>query len=141
MAFTPRTQGYGEYTRIANEVLTFGTEIDSNIVMLPWDETSDMGPINNDDLANPQNLSNNIKTYFDKPPYVNWDTGSPVCGIGIQFSSTLGKYKFMNKWNLKRQTDKQNNRAAYSISFAPSQKSPSAFIIGIAAGSTEKEDI
>jgi hypothetical protein len=64
--------------------------------MLPWNETLDMGPINNHDLDNPQNLGNNIKKYFDKPPYVNWAPGSPVYGIGIQFSSTLGKYEFMN---------------------------------------------
>jgi hypothetical protein len=36
---------------------------------------------------------------------------------------------------------KQNNRAAYSISLAPAQKSPLAFIIGIAVRSTEKQEV
>lgn len=102
MSFTPRTQGHGEYVRIANEILTFGSEIDPNILIPPWNETQEMGPINSDDLANPKNLGISIKRYFDKPPYVNWVPRSPVYGIGIPLSSKLGKYEFMNRWNLKK---------------------------------------
>jgi hypothetical protein len=41
---------------------------------------------------------------------------------------------------LKKQEYKQNNRAAYSITTAPMQKSPTAYIIGITVGSMEKQD-
>jgi hypothetical protein len=140
LSFTPRTAGSGEYMRIANEILSFGKEIDDNILILPWCEHQDIGPINSDDLANPKNLGNTIKKYFDKPPHVNWQPGSPVYGIGMQLSTKLKRHEFMDRWNLKKQEYKQNNRAAHSISLAPVQKSSSAYIIGIAVGSTEKQD-
>jgi hypothetical protein len=139
-SFTPRTAGSSEYIRIAKELLAYGREIDPNIMILPWDESTGAGPVNIDDLANPRNVSKNIKKYFNKPTYINWQPGSPVYGIGIHFSMNLGKYEFINRWNLKKQEYKQSNRTAYSITMAPMQNSPTAHIIGIAVRSTEKQD-
>lgn len=140
MSFTPRTAGSGEITRIVREVLSFGKEIDEHILLLPWSPQTDHGPINCDDISNPRNLGENIRKYMYKPQYINFQPGSPVYGIGLQFSTDLEKHIFMSKWNLKKQEYKQNNRAAYSIALAPMQNSPGAFIIGIAVGSTEKQD-
>lgn len=140
MSFTPRTSGFGELLRVAKEILTFGKEVDEKILLLSWDERAGVGPIHLDDLANPNKIGDNIKKYFDKPQYVNFQPGSPVYGIGIHISTNLTKHKFMTRWNLNKQEYKKNNRAAYSISLAPMQHSPTAFIIGIAVGSTEKQD-
>jgi hypothetical protein len=90
MSFTPRTAGSGEYLRIARELLSFGKEIDPNILLLPWVETQELSPLNINDLANTANQSRNIKQYINKPPYINWRPGSsPVYGIGIRFSTNL----------------------------------------------------
>jgi hypothetical protein len=140
MSFTPRTTGYGELTRVAKELLIFGGEIDKNMLLLPWDKGCGLGPINLDDLSNPKNLGENIRKFFNKPYHVNFVPGSPAYGIGIHMSTNMTKYEFLSKWNLKKQEYKQNHRAAYSISLAPMQKSPNAYIIGIAVGSTEKQE-
>lgn len=140
ISFTPRTAGSGEYLRIAREMLSFGKEIDPNILLLPWADTQELGPLNFDDTVNTKPHGDNIRKYIHKPPYVNWRPGSPVYGIGIRFSTNFDKYEFLNRWNLNKQEYKHNNRAAYSITLAPMQKSPSAYIIGIAVGSTEKQD-
>jgi hypothetical protein len=110
-------------------------------MLLPWDDHSGLGPINGDDLANPRNFTDTIKHYFDKPAYVTIQPGNPAYGIGIRFSVDSPKYEFINKWNIRKREYKLNNRAAYTISLAPMQNSPSAFIIGIAVGSTENQDI
>jgi hypothetical protein len=140
MSFTPRTTGYGELTRVAKEILLFGTEVDKDILLLAWNEQTGDGPVHLHDLANPKNLGENIKKYFDKPQYVNFQPGSPVYGIGIHLSTNLTKHEFITRWNLNKQEYKKNNRAAYSISLAPMQNSPTAYIIGIAVGSTEKQE-
>jgi hypothetical protein len=140
MSFTPRTSGSGELMRIARELLTFGSEIDDKILLLPWDEQDGFGPINLDDLSNPRNLGENIRKYFNKPSYITLQPGSPVYGIGLHMSTELPKYEFMTRWNLHKQEYKKNNRSAYSLTLAPMQNSPTAYIIGIAVGSTEKQD-
>lgn len=140
MSFTPRTSGYSELVRVAKELLSFGAEVDGDILLIPWDERCGNGPITLNDLMNPKNIGENIKRYFDKPHYVNLQPGSPVYGIGVHFSTNVPKYEFMTRWNLNKQEYKRKNRAAYSISLAPMQESPTAFIIGIAVGSTEKQD-
>jgi hypothetical protein len=103
-------------------------------MLLQWDESTEKGPVNINDLANPRNVSNNIRKYFNKPAYINWQPGSLVYGIGVHFLTNLGKYEFMDQWNLKKQEYKQANHVAYSISVAPMQNPPSAHIIGIAVG-------
>lgn len=138
MSFTPRSAGFGELTRIAKEISLLGSEIDKDILLLPWDKSCGMGPINIDDLANPKNLDKNIRKFFNKPYHVNFIPGSPAYGIGIHLLTKMGKYEFLTKWNLKKQEYKQSNRDAYSISVASMQKSPTAYIIGIAVGSTGK---
>jgi hypothetical protein len=140
ISFTPRTAGSGEYLRIARELLSFGKEIDPNILLLPWADAQELSPLNFDDMVNVKHHGDHIRKYINKPLYVNWRPGSPVYGIGIHFSTNFGKYEFLNRWNLKKQEYKHNNRAAHSITLAPMQKSPSAYIIGIAVGSTEKQD-
>ena len=140
ISFTPNTSGNGEYLRVARELLTFGREIDNDILLLPWVDSQELGPISIEDLANPKNLIDSIKKYFDKPPYANWQPGAPMYGIGVQFSTNFGKHEFMTRWNLKKQEHKQNHRAAHAIAMAPMQNSHSSFIIGIAVGSTEKQD-
>jgi hypothetical protein len=140
MSFTPRMSDLGELLRVAKELLTFGKEIDENILLLPWEEQAGYGPINIDDLANPRNIGEHIRKYFNKPSYVNFQPGSLVYGVGIHVSTNYAKHEFMLRWNLNKQSYKQNNWSAYSLALAPMQKSSSAFIIGIAVGSMEKQD-
>ena len=141
ISFYLRSTGTEEYARIAREVLSFGQSFDSKILLLPWKESAEYGPINSDDLVNPKNYSAIIKKYFDIPSYINWQPGTTVYGIGIHISTNLGKYEFFNRWNLHKQELKQNNCTTLSISMASMQHSPTAFIIGIGVGSTEKQDI
>jgi hypothetical protein len=82
-----------------------------------------------------------IKHYFNKPGYINIQQGTlPAFGIGIRLSTNMAKFEFYNRWNAQKRVYKDSNKVAYSISFAPSQKSVSAYIIGIAVGSTENQD-
>jgi hypothetical protein len=52
-AFTPRTTGTGDYRRVAQEILKYAKEFDEEILLLPWDCNTKLGPIGLDDLANP----------------------------------------------------------------------------------------
>jgi hypothetical protein len=139
-SFTPRLSGVGEYKRVAKELLAYAKEIAQEVLLLPWDDSSGLGPINIEDLANPKNFTDTIRHYFDKPAYVTMQPGTPAYGIGIRFSVNCDKFQFYNKWNIKKREYKVNNRAAYTITMAPMQNSPTAYIIGIAVGSTENQD-
>lgn len=139
-SFTPRSVGYGDYIRVARELLMYAKEFDDKVLMLPWDDKAGLGPINLDDFANVKNVSDKIRQYFYKPAYVNLQQGSPVYGIGIRFSTDMDKYEFYNRWNVQKSVHKQSNKTVYSVNLAPTQKSPTSFIIGIAVGSTEDQD-
>lgn len=82
-----------------------------------------------------------IKHYFYKPPYVTMQPGTPAYGIGVRFLVDCNKYVFLEKWNIKKREYKLNNRSAYTINLAPMQSSSTAYIIGIAAGSSENQDV
>lgn len=139
-SFTPRTSGAGDYKRVAKELLTYASEIDPSVLLLPWEDSFGGGPISLNDLGNPHTMLDVIKHYFDKPPYVNWQPGTPVYGIGIRFSTDLAKHEFMDMWNIKKREFIQQNKTAYTINLAPMQKSSKAYVIGIAVGSTEDQD-
>lgn len=115
-------------------------EFDPEVLLLPWDDEQGCGPISVNDLANPSTMFDVIKYYFDKPSYVNLQPGIPAYGIGVRFSTNLKKYEFLNKWNIQKRDFKQQNKVAYTITFAATQKSTKAFIIGIAVGSSEDQD-
>lgn len=139
-AFTPRTTGTGDYRRVAQEILKYAKEFDEEIILLPWDGNTKLGPIGLDDLANPNAMHDVIKAYFDKPPYANWMLGVPIYGIGIRFSTNMDKFEFINNWNIQKRQYKEMKKVALTINLAPTQKSNKAFIIGIAVGSTENQD-
>ena len=85
-SFTPRLSGAGEYKRVAKELLAYAKEVAPEVMLLPWNDHSGLGPIKEEDLANPKNYMDTIKHYFDKPPYVTMQPGTPVYGIGVRFS-------------------------------------------------------
>jgi hypothetical protein len=140
-SFTPRLSGAGEFKRVAKELLSYAKEIAPEVMLLPWNDHSGLGPIKEEDLANPKNYTDTIKHYFDKPPYVTIQPGTPAYGIGVRFSVDCDKYEFLNKWNIRKREYKLNDRAAYTINLAPMQRSPTAYIIGIAVGSSENQDV
>lgn len=140
-SFTPRLSGTGEFKRVAKELLGYAKEVVPEAMLLPWNDQSGLGPIQEDDLANPKNYMDTIKHYFNKPPYVTMQPGTPAYGIGVRFSVNCDKYEFLNKWNMKKREYKLKNRAAYTIALAPMQTSPTAFIIGLAVGSSENQDV
>lgn len=139
-AFTPRTAGTGDFRRVAIKILKYTKEFNDDTLLLPWDKNSELGPISLEDLENPHTMYDIIKHYFDKPPYVNWQPGVPVYGVGIRISTNMGKYEFLNKWNVQKREYKAMKKVALTINLAPMQKSNKAFIIGIAVGSTENQD-
>jgi hypothetical protein len=140
LSFAPRTTGAGEFIRVAKDILTYAKQFDTDVLMLPWNEATGQGPINVDDLANPTNMVDKIKDYCNKPGYINIQQGTTAYGIGICLYTNMAKFEFYNRWNIQKWEYKNNNKAALSISFAPSQKLVSAYIIGIAVGSTEDQD-
>jgi len=140
-SFTPRTaSNSSEYKRLAREILEYAEEIDPKVVLLPWKENNDCGPINREDLTNPANLNDTIWYYFDKPSYVTLQPGSPAYKIGVHLSVNYDKHEFLDKWNIMKREFKNNHKLVYTINLAPMQKSDKAFIIGIAVGSTEDQD-
>jgi hypothetical protein len=139
-SFTPRTTGTSDFKRVAKELLMYAMEFDPDVLLLPWDDNHGVGPISIDDLANPNTMFDVINYYFDKPNYVNLQPGIPAYGIGVRFSTNLKKYEFINKWNIQKRDYKQQNKVAYTITMAATQKSNKAFIIGIAVGSSEDQD-
>jgi hypothetical protein len=82
-SFTPRTAGAGDYKRVIKELLDYARVFDPEVLMLPWDDNSGLGPIAPEDLANPKTMHDVIKYYFDKPPYSNWQPGVPIYGVII----------------------------------------------------------
>jgi hypothetical protein len=140
-SFTPRVGGNSDFKRVAKELLNYAMEFDPDVLLLPWDDkNATHGPISVQDLANPNTMVEAIKYYFNKPTYVNLQPGIPAYGIGVRFTTDLEKYEFINKWNLQKREYKQQNRVAYTVTLAATQKSTKAFIIGIAVGSSEDQD-
>lgn len=140
-SFTPRTTGPEEFKRIAKELLSYANEIDDRVMLLPWEDSSIHGPIKLVDLANPRTMLDSIKLYFARPARATWQAGVAIYGVGVRFSSDLEKNGFIDNWNMKKREYKSKNMAAYNIVLAPVQKSSKAFIIGMAVGSTENQDI
>jgi len=62
-SFTPRLSGAGEYKRIAKELLAYATDFAPEVMLLQWDEHSDLGPINVEDLNNPRNYTDTIELF------------------------------------------------------------------------------
>jgi len=139
-SWTPRVGSVVDFKRAAIELLSFAARIDPSVVLLPWKEGSEFGPINGEDLMNPRSYLSEIIHYIDKPPYAPIQPGVPIYRMGILFSISIDKYIFLKKWNLKRQELRKENLVSYAINMAPMQRSHKAFLIGIAAGSTENQD-
>lgn len=136
-SWTPRVGSVADFKRAAIELLSFAESIDPTIVILPWKDDTEYGPINADDLRNP--LSEIIR-YIDRPPYAPIQPGVPIYRMGVLFSISIDKYTFIKKWNLKRQQLRKENLVSYAINLVPMQGSHKAYLIGIAAGSTENQD-
>lgn len=140
-SFTPRSTSAEEIKRVAKELLIYASEFDDKVMLMPWEDNDIHGPIILEDLANPRTMLDAIKLYMDKPTRSIWQAGVPVYGIGFRFSTNLSTMEFIDKWNIKKREYKLNNRSAYNITAAPTQKSPKSFIIGMAVGSTENQDL
>lgn len=82
-SFTPRTTGSGEFKRLARELLMYATQFAPKTLLLPWKENTIYGPINQDDLNNPSTFNDTIKHYFDNPPYITLQPGTPAYRIGF----------------------------------------------------------
>lgn len=139
-SMTPRTNSITNFKRVIKELVEFAQDIDLQVMVSPWKDDTIYGPINISDLANPQSYTFDIIHYIDKPPYSVIQVDTPLYCIGIKFSINLQPRHFMKKWNMKRQTYRQQNLSSYAISRAPMQKSSTSYLIGIAAGSTEEQD-
>jgi hypothetical protein len=75
--------------------LGYAKEVAPEVMMLPWNTHSSLGPIKEEDLENPRNYTDTIKQYFDKPSYVTMQPGTPAYGIGVRFSVNCDKYEFL----------------------------------------------
>ena len=140
-SLTPRTTGPEELKRIARELLGYANEMEHNVMLLPWVDSDIHSPIALDDLVNPCSMMNTISLYFDKPSRAAWQVGVPVYGVGVRFSTNQEREKFIDTWNMKKREYKATDRVAYNINMAPTQNSPRSFIIGMAVGSTENQDL
>jgi hypothetical protein len=139
-SFTPRTTGVGEFKRLAKELLNYSIQVASEALLLPWKDNTGNGPIKLEDLNNPMAFQDSIKDYFDKPPYVTLQPGTPAYRIGFRVSVNCDKIEFINKWNILKREFKMAHKPAYTINLAPAQKSDTAFIVGVAVGSNEDQD-
>jgi hypothetical protein len=54
-SFTPRLSGAAEFKRVAKELLGYAKDVAPEVMMLLWNDHSGLGPITEDDLANPKN--------------------------------------------------------------------------------------
>jgi hypothetical protein len=139
-SWTPRIGNVSDFKRAAIELLAFAESIDPSVMLLAWKGDSENGPINSVDLMNPKNYIFDIVKYIDKPPYAPIQPGVPIYRMGVFFSISIDKYTFVKKWNLKRQQLRKDNLVSHAITLAPMQNSYKAYLIGIAAGSTENQD-
>ena len=143
-SFTPRSATKGEIKRIAVELMQIAVSIDEKVLLLPWEnveDSVDMGPINLEDLANPSAYVKEIIKYIHKPKFVNLIPGQTAYKMGFRVSTTMHKYKFLRMWNSSKQRMKDYNSKYYTVTFAPMQNSAEAFMIGMAAGSSEDQDL
>ena len=109
-------------------------------MMLSWNDYSGLGPIQEEDLANLKNFTDIIKHYFDKPSYVNMQPGL------LHMASVLGSQLIVINMSslisgIWRNGSTRIIVEQHTIMLAPMQTSPTAFIIGIAVGSSENQDV
>lgn len=143
-SFTPKTGSNGELKRIAIELLEIACWVDEKAMLSVWEERKsavDLGSINMKDLMNPNTYFHEISQYINKPKYVNLQPGNTAYKMGVRFSVTMDKHQFLRRWNAMKQTLKEEKRNFYSLSLAPMQNSANAYLIGIAAGSSEDQDV
>lgn len=143
-SFTPKTGTNGELKRVATELLEIANRIDKKAMLVVWEENMegvDLGPITINDLMNPYSFVQEIKNYVHKPKYIVLQPGNTAYKLGVKFSVSVKKYQFLRGWNAMKQSLKGENRTFYPITLAPMQNSPTTYLIGIAAGSSEDQDI
>lgn len=80
----------------------YAGEIDDKAMLLPREDSDIHGLIALEDLANPRTMLDSIKVYMDKPARSTWQSGVPVYGMGIRFSTNLSATEFIDSGTLKR---------------------------------------
>ena len=69
-----------------------------------------------------------------------WRTGESN-RIGLRFKTKLSLDVFINRWNMKKRVVQEAKAEFTPMYMAELQKSPNAYLVGVAAGSTEDQDL
>ena len=117
---------------------------DPKAMIIPWLNEEMSGPLDSGDIVYRNRISlRDLKKYIDLPSTVKqrgFSNGSTAFKIGINITTNLSPRTFVDLWNASKKTLIQNKHTFYACTLAEMQNSPTAFIIGLAAGSTENMD-
>ena len=118
-------------------------QVDSESMIMPWEDTTDnLGPLNLQDFnyANKVTIGD-MKKYLDLPFDVKtqgFTPGRMEYQIGVRFTTTKDARTFKNAWDLQKKERTSAKKKFIAADLAEHQESPRAYLIGVAAGSTEK---
>ena len=117
-------------------------ELDKDSMIMPWDDSSEnLGPLKLQDFnyANKVTLGD-MKKYLDLPFDVKtqgFTPGRTEYQLGVRFTTTLEVRTFKNAWDLQKKDRLDSKKKFVAMKLAEHQTSPRAYLIGVAAGSTE----
>ena len=137
-----RTRQKAPIAELLQTLVDTARQIDKESMIMPWDDdTAHLGPLNLQDFtyANKVTLGD-MKNYLDLPFDVKaqgFVPGRMEYQIGVRFTTEKEPRSFKNAWDMQKKDRVYANKMFVPMKLAEHQDSPKAYLIGVAAGSTE----
>ena len=110
-------------------------------MIMPWEEDQEHGPKKQIDFQTDIVHDREFMRYLNVPEknktYGFTTKGQTYYDIGVRFSTNLDLQVFKDSWDLRKRDTIAQRKQFIPVRIATVQDGPEAYIIGIAAGSTE----
>ena len=123
-------------------ILEIANMVDKEAMIMPWKNNgNELGPIDKNDVIYQHKLSiTEAKGYLDLPMEVQrtgFTGGKTEYGLGVRITTDMDARVFKNSWDLTKKDRIGKGKKFIPMRLAELQNSPNAFLVGVAAGSTE----
>ena len=142
--FAPKDNNKGKapIAELVHALVETARQADKESMIMPWEDTTDdLGPLNLQDFTYANKVSiGDMKKYLDLPFDVKtqgFTPGRMEYQLGVRFTTTMETRTFKNAWDLQKRDRIAANKKFIAVELAEHQESPRAYLIGVAAGSTE----
>ena len=127
---------------LLTNIMEIANIVDKEAMIMPWQTNgSELGPIDRNDVIYQHKLSvTEAKRYLDLPidvQRIGFTGGKTEYGLGVCITTDMEARVFKNSWDLTKKDRIGNGKKFIPMRLAELQNSPKAFLVGVAAGSTE----